>query len=283
MTNNIKRGIVLNNGKKIEIPEDSIAVGKGFGSLNILGEVVFAGQSTGTHTNGNTYTYDNVDFIAYRTDSNGQTEITSNGLKISRNSSSVSPNYHGIYSPGNSNTGGWIYKKIGMSRFHRGNWQYWIRFYNINIGSMISAFTGGDCNGQHPYHGVSARRVKTGISTPATQGANQATIYGPISEKSVNMLNTDTGYQYDTLCISALSPVLFQVKCGVYDSGYPDFRSMINVGILNFMSNSHHVGAHDTTNVTFLRDLKLWQTMLLLGGTGEGDVTIERIRLTSFE
>lgn len=283
MTAIIRPGLVLSGGRKRQIPSGGIAYGKGFGRLRTLGEVVFAGQSTGVHTNGNTYTYDGVDFIAYRTDANGQTEINANGLKISRTASSVSPNAHGIYAPGDATNGGWIYQKVGMSRFHLGNWQFWLRFASTNIGSMTVAFAGAECNGGYPYHGVSCRRMKSGVNTPAAQGGNQAVIYGPTTESAVNMTSSDTGYQYDTLCINAISPVLFEVMCGSYGVGYPALNTMKMVGILNHLSATHHTGAHGTTTTTFLRDLKLWQVYLMLGGTNVGDVTIERIRLTSFE
>lgn len=283
MTAEIKSGLILSNGQTRQLPEYSIASGKGFGRIRTLRECIFAGQSTGVHTNGNTYTYDGVDFIAFRNDANGSSEITANGLKISRTASSVSPNSHGLYSPGDATNGGILYNTIGHSRFFRGNWQFWMRFYNLNIGSMTVTFTGAEVNGGYPYHGVSCRRYKSGLNAPASAGANAAVIYGPTNESQVTMTTSDTGYQGDVFCINMINPGLAEVFTGTWTGDWPTMNSMYFVGITNHFTGTNHSGTGGTTNTTFLRQFKLWQIHFFLGGTNVGDITIDRWRLTSFE
>lgn len=258
------------------------AYGKGLGRLRTLKEVVFAGQTTGVHTNGATYVYDGVTFTAFRTDANGSTEITANGLKISRTVSSTAGNGHGLYAPGDASAGGWVYQTVGMGRFVRGNWQAWLRYQSISISSMGAAFAGFEVQGESLYHGFGARRDKTASSTPAAQGANQAVAYGPTSNGAVTMTTSDTGYQYDTFCIYMHSPVLAVVYTGQYSGGWPDLGSMVRVGTLNLMTGTNHTGRASTTATAFMRDFKLWQFYMFLYGVALGDVTVERIRLTEY-
>lgn len=275
-------GLIISSGRKKQLPANGIAEGKIVGRIRTLSEVAFIGQSVGVHTNGTTYTYDGVPFTAARTDTNGQSEITTNGLKLSRTASSVSPNYHALLSYGDSGVGGWLYQTIGLSRFIMGNWQFWVRYTNINIGSMSITFANTEMSGGYPYHGIAIRRTKTSISAPATQGGNSFNIYGPTTESITTMGSGDTGYQYDTLCIQALSPCLFMGWAGQYSGGWPDLDSMVLVGTANFLSSSYHVGRGGTTSTTFLRDLKLWHVGFSLGGTNVGDYTVERTRITEF-
>lgn len=282
MTAVSKAGLVLSGGRRAPMPTTGHAYGMWMGRIRTIKEIVFAGQTTGVHTNGAQYTYDGAQFTAYRTDANGSSEITASGLRIARTASSVTPNAHGIYLPGDASVGGWLYQNVGMERFHRGNWQVWLYFQNISIASMTATFTGFEISGGYPYHGGSARRQKTGGSTPASQGGNSANIYGPTTETNVTMTSSDTGYQYDTLCIHNINPWHRNVYAGQYSSGWPSLSSMVHVGFMNHMSSSHHVTRNGTSATTFMRDFKLWQLYIFLGGTNVGEVTVERVRVTEF-
>lgn len=282
MTAVSRGGLILDGGRKRQLPDSGIAVRKGLGSLRVIKEVVFAGQSTGVHTNGNSYVYDGVTWVAARTDANGQTEITADGLKLSRTASSVSPNYHALIAPGDGVSGGWTYQTIGMSRFIRGNWQWWVRYTNVNIGSMTTAFASTQVTGGYPYHGIDVRRYKSAVSTPATQGGNSLFTFGPASELGVTMTSSDTGYQYDTLCVNMINPCLWEVWTGQYSGGWPDMESMVHVGIANHLASTNHTGRGGTTNTTFLRDFKIWVTGFFLGGSNVGDYTVERFRFTEY-
>lgn len=224
----LRAPLVLKSGKLAELPSTD-ALSPGYeGRMHSVLETVFAGQSTGNFTNGQTVTYDGVDYAAV-VQTGATVGIVASGLKLTGNGTGgVESNF--AFKTGQNG----IVGLIGQERFRRGRFGIWHRIasYDWSAGTASYAFLGSNTN--YPNHGAIMGRARN------TQGCPNTAAGGVFCQTwwngSANNVATGTASD-DVQLLYWDTPFRCLFLSGTYSGGWPDMENMTVLAMANLLTS----------------------------------------------